>query len=162
MTYTTNNSLEQLESFDEIEMESVQIESSELEGIESLLEENLESIPLESVAEDVEEYMEEDIESRGSSRDVYRRLTKFFTIATRKAVKKITMNPRTRSKLLIACRQGPHRVTQLITPIVAKPLPSYFRFLAFTFCPFIVARLFRSICKEAGFTTQTKQLRTAR
>jgi len=152
MTYRTN-SLEQLE-FSEADVESVQMESMDLEGIESLLVENLESIPLESVAEDVEDYMVEDAGGYTSSSYMTRRLTKIFTYLVKKSVKKITMNPRTRSKLQAACRKGPSSVAKLITPIVAKPLPTYLRFLATIFCPPIVARLFPAICKESGFNSE--------
>lgn len=147
MTYTTY-SPEYLE-FTEADMESVQIESMDLEGLESLLEENLESISAEDVAEDVEDYM---VEAGGyaSSGYVTNRLTKVFTYLVKKAIKKITMNPKTRSKLHAACRKGPRSVAKLVTPIVAKPLPSYLRFLATIFCPPVVARLFPAICKEAG------------
>lgn len=150
MTYTTNNSLEQLELFTETDMESVQIESNELEMIESMLQENLENISLESVATDVEEYMEEGIESRVSNYSVNRQLIKVVTLMVRQAVKKITMNPRTRSKLHAACRKGPTTVSKLLTPIVASSLPRYLRFLAFTFCLPVITRLFRNICKDAG------------
>lgn len=159
MVYATN-SAEQLELFTEADMESVQIESMDLEGLESLLEENLESVSVEDVAEDVEEYMEymeEESVGYGATSSVTRRLSKIFTSLIKKAVKKITMNPVTRGKLHAACRKGPNGVTKLITPIVAKPLPSYLRFLAPIYCRPIVRRLFPSICKEAGLTAKSQQ-----
>ena len=149
MTYTTS-SPEQLELFTEADLESVQIESMDLEGLESMLEESLESISAEDVAENVEYYMVEERGGYASSRYLTRRLTKVFTYLVKKAVKKIATNPRTRSKLHAACRKGPTSVTKLIVPIVAKPLPSYFRFLAPIYCRPIIARLFPSIAKEAG------------
>ncbi len=152
MTYTTNSS-EQLE-FSEADMETLQMESMDLEGLESLFVENLESIDLENVAEDVEYYMVEDTEGCASSSYMTRQLTKVFTCLVKKAVKKITTNPKTRSKLEAACRQGPNSVAKLITPIVAKPLPGYLRFLATIFCPPIVARLFPAISKEAGLKSE--------
>ena len=150
MTYTTNNSLEQLELFSETDMESVQIESSELEGIESVLEENLESISVERVADDVEAYMEEVIESRGSSHPANRQLSKISVYLTKKALQKTMMNPRTRKKLETACRKGPKSVTRLIIPSILKPLPECFKSVIAPYCYPTVKRLFSSTARQAG------------
>ncbi len=147
MTYTTNNSLEQLELFSETDMESVQIESSELEGIE---EENLESISVERVADDVEAYMEEVIESRGSSHPANRQLSKISVYLTKKALQKTMMNPRTRKKLETACRKGPKSVTRLIIPSILKPLPECFKSVIAPYCYPTVKRLFSSTARQAG------------
>ncbi|GAA6617957.1 hypothetical protein [Scytonema sp. NUACC26] len=148
-TFTAANSLEQLEMFSEADIESIETESLEAE-IESQLEENLESVSFESVAEDVEAEMEGDLERRTPSSYVNRQLTKVFAVLIKKAVKKITSNPRTRAKLQAACRKGPNAVTQLLTPIITKTLPTHFRWMSAIFVPPIVARLFSAICKQAG------------
>ncbi|BAY95688.1 MULTISPECIES: hypothetical protein [unclassified Tolypothrix] len=150
-TYTakTNGAAETLESFSEADIETLEYESAEA-GIESQLEENLESVSFESVAEDVEAYMEGDLERRPPSRSVIKRLTKIFTALVKNTVKKITSNPKTRAKLQAACRKGPDAVTTLLTPIITKTLPTYFRWMSAIFVPPIVARLFPAICKDAG------------
>ncbi len=151
MTYTietTNGMAEQLE-FSEADMESLEYGSAEA-GIESQLEENLESVSFESVAEDVEAYMEGDLERRPPSSLVIKRLTKIFTALVKDTVKKITSNPRTRAKLQAACRKGPDAVTQLLAPIITKTLPTYFRWMSAIFVPPVVARLFPAISKDAG------------
>ena len=150
MTYTINHSLEQLELFSETDMESVQIESSELEGIESVLEENLESISVERVADDVEEYMEGVIKSRGSSHSVGRRCAKITAYLGTKAVKRTMSNPRTRKKLEVACRKGPKSVTQLLTPLMLQPLPEFCKPLISPYCFPTVTRLYKSISRQAG------------
>jgi energy-converting hydrogenase Eha subunit A len=148
-TLTSANSLEQLELFSEADMESIEAESLEA-GIESQLEETLESVSNESVAEDVEAYMEGDLERRTPSSYVIQQLVKVFTALIKNAVKKITSNPRTRAKLQAACRKSPDAVTQLLTPIITKTLPTYFKWMSAIFVPPIVARLFPAICKQAG------------
>ncbi|MBD2526669.1 hypothetical protein [Nostoc sp. FACHB-133] len=148
-TATTNGATETFESFSEADIESLEYESAEA-GIESQLEENLESVSFESVAEDVEAYMEGDLERRPPSSLVIKRLTKIFTALVKNTVKKITSNPRTRAKLLTACRKGPDAVTTLLTPVITKTLPTYFRWMSAIFVSPIVARLFPAICKDAG------------
>ncbi|QFS52753.1 hypothetical protein [Nostoc sphaeroides] len=148
-TATTNGATEQLELFSEADIESLEYGSAEA-GIESQLEENLESVSFESVAEDVEAYMEGDLERRPPSSLVIKRLTKIFTALVKNTVKKITSNPRTRTKLQTACRKSPDAVIQLLTPIITKTLPTYFRWMSAIFVPPIVARLFPAICKDAG------------
>ncbi|BAY95687.1 MULTISPECIES: hypothetical protein [unclassified Tolypothrix] len=148
-TLTSANSLEQLELFSEADIERIEVESLEA-GIESQLEETLESVSTESVAEDVEAYMEGDIERRNPNSYVIRQLTKVFTALIKNAVKNITSNPKTRAKLQAACLKSPDAVTQLLAPIIAKTLPTYFRWMSTIFVPPIVARLFPAICKQAG------------
>ena len=152
-TYTekakTNGAVEEIESFSEADIESLEYESAEA-GIESQLEGNLESVSFESVAEDVEAYMEGNLERATPKSTVIKRLTKIFTVLVKNTVKKITSNPRTRVKLQAACRKGPNAVTQLLTPIISKTLPTYFRWMSAIFIPPIVARLFSAISKEAG------------
>ena len=145
---TTNSAIEQLE-FSEADLESMETESLEAD-IESQLEENLESVSFESVAEDVEALMEGNLERRTPSSQVNRQLTKLFTALIKNAVKKITSNPRTRAKLQAAISKGPDAVTQLLTPIITKTLPTYFRWMSAIFVPAIVARLFPAISKQAG------------
>ncbi|MBD2452091.1 hypothetical protein H6G76_34270 [Nostoc sp. FACHB-152] len=143
------NSLEQLELFSEADIESIEVESLEA-GIESQLEETLESVSTESVAEDIEAYLGGDIERRNPNSYVIQQLAKVFTALIKNAVKKITSNPRTRAKLQAACRKSPDAVTQLLTPIITKILPTHFKWMPAIFIPAIVARLFPSICKQAG------------
>ena len=151
MQYTTTNSLEQLELFSETDMESVQIESSELEGIE---EENLESISVERVADDVEAYMEEVIESLGSSHSVGRRCAKITAHLATKALQKTLINPLTRRKLEAACRKGPISLTQLLTPLILQPLPECFKPVIASYSYPTVSRLYPSIARQAGLKTE--------
>ncbi|WP_407890114.1 hypothetical protein [Scytonema sp. NUACC26] len=156
-TVTTNGVNEQMELlseadvelFSEADVESIETESLEAE-IESQLEETLESVSFETVAEDVEAYMEGDLERFTPSRYANRQQTKVFAALIKNAVKKIASNPRTRAKLQAACRKGPNAVTQLLTPIVTKRLPTYFRWMPTTYVRPIVTRLFPAICKQAG------------
>jgi hypothetical protein len=152
MTYTAefaNGGAEQLETFSEADMESVSIEATELtEGLESL--ESLESISVESVAEDLEGYIEGVEESATPSSYVNKRLLQVFTALVKTSVKKITTNAKTRVKLQAACRKGPDAVTQLLLPTLTKAMPSYFNWMPAVLTPPIVARLFPAICKQAG------------
>jgi hypothetical protein len=149
MTYTTTNGMAEQLEFSEADMETLEYGSAEA-GIESQLQENLESVSFESVAEDVEAYMEGDFERRPPSSLVIKRLTKIFTALVKNTVKKITSNPRTRVKLQAACRKGPDAVAQLLAPIITKTLPTYFRWMSAIFVPPIVVRLFPAISKDAG------------
>ena len=148
-TLTSPNLLEQLELFSEADIESIGTESLEA-GIESQLEETLESVSTESVAEDVEAYMEGNIERRDPNSYVILQLVKVFTALIKNTVKKISSNPKIRVKLQVACRKSPDAVTQLLTPIITKTLPTDFKWMSAIFIPPIVARLFPAICKEAG------------
>lgn len=152
MTYTAelaNGGAEQFESFTEADMESVSIEAAELaEGLESI--ESLESISVESVAEDLEGYMEGTMESATPSSYVNKRLLQVFTALIKTSIKKITTNPKTRVKLQAACRKGPDAVTQLLLPTLIKAMPSYFNWMPAVLTSPIVARLFPAICKQAG------------
>jgi hypothetical protein len=149
MTYTTTNGMAEQLEFSEADMETLEYGSAEA-GIESQLQENLESVSFESVAEDVEAYMEGDLERRPPSSLVIKRLTKIFTALVKNTVKKITSNPRTRAKLQAACRKGPDAVAQLLAPIITKTLPTYFTWMSAIFVPPIVVRLFPAISKDAG------------
>jgi hypothetical protein len=150
MTYTieaANGVAEQLE-FNEADMESVGLEAADFEGLESL--ESLESISVETVAEDLEGYMEGVEATATPSSYVNKRLLQIFTALVKTSIKKITSNPKTRAKLQAACRKSPDAVIQLLTPIIAKALPTYFKWMPAIFVPPIVARLFPAICKQAG------------
>lgn len=156
MTYLTsvraNGASEQAEyteSFSEADMESVQFESAELaESLES--EEGLENISAESVAEDVESYMQGQTVHRNPGSQLNRRLTKVFTTLIKTLVKKITTNPRTRAKLQAACRKDSKAVAALLSPTLTKAMPVYFNWLPAIFIPPIVDRLYIAICIHAG------------
>ncbi len=153
MTYTTN-SLEQLELFSETDMESVQIDSNELENLESVLGENLESLSSERVAEDVEKYMEEHIESRSAIRSGHRQLAQIAAYLSNKAVKKILDNPNTRRKLEAACRKGPGSVCQLIKPLILQPFSEFGKGLINPYCSPTIARMYSAISTEVGLKTE--------
>lgn len=156
MTYTTEayyGAAEQLELFSEADMETVQFEAAEFsEGIESL--ESLESVTFESVAEDLEGYMEGYTESRPPSSYVNKKLLQIFTALIKNLVKKITNNPKTRAKLQAACRKSPDAVAQLLIPILVKTMPAYFNWMPAIFAPPIVSRLYPAICKSAGLKAE--------
>ena len=137
----------------EADLDSLGTESLEAE-IESLLGENLDSVSVESVAEDVKALMEGNLESRTPSSQGNRQLIKVFTALIKNAVKKIANNPKTRAKLQTACRKGPDAVTQLLTPIITKTLPTYLKSQTAIFVPPIVARLFSAICKQVGLKSE--------
>ena len=151
-TIVETNGTEQVE-WTEADFESLETESL-TEGLESELGENLESVSTESVAEDVEALMEGNFESRTPSNQVNQQLTKVFTVLIKNAVKKIASNSKTRAKLQAACRKGPDAVSQLLTPIITKTLPTYFGWMPAIFVPAIVARLFPAICKQAGLKSE--------
>jgi hypothetical protein len=131
------------------------LEGLEAESMESI---NLEDINPESVAESLESLMEgveangyENSYTRSSpSSHVNKQLLKTFTIIVKKLVKKIMNNPRTRTKLQAAARKGPSAVAQLLTPSVAKVLPSYFRWMAPIYVPSVTFALFAPVCKQVG------------
>ena len=148
-TTISSTSEQQLELLSPEDIENMETESI-TEGVDEQLGENIESVSVESVAEDVEAYMEGNLESRTPSNQVNRQLTKVFTVLIKNAVKQIASNTRTRTKLQAACRKGPDAVSQLLTPIITKTLPTYFRWLSAIFVPPIVARLFPAICKQVG------------
>jgi hypothetical protein len=134
------------------------LEDIETESMESI---NLEDVNPESVAESLESLMEgEEATGYGNgygsytspslNRYVNRQLLKTFTIIVKKLVRKITRNPRTRAKLQAATRKGPTAVARLLTPSVAKVLPSYFRWMAPIYVPSVTLALFNPICKQVG------------
>jgi hypothetical protein len=59
-------------------------------------------------------------------------------------------NPRTRTKLQAATRKGPTAVARLLTPSVAKVLPSYFRWMAPIYVPSVTLALFAPVCNQVG------------
>ncbi|NMG08382.1 hypothetical protein [Brasilonema sp. UFV-L1] len=172
-TYTIEADLEQ---FTEADAESLEFATEDLEGLEA---ESMESISLEdvkpeSVAESLESLMEgaEGAEANGyrngytrrsPSSSVNKQLLKTFTIIVKKLVKKIMSNPRTRTKLQAATRQGPTAVARLLTPSVAKVLPSYFRWMAPIYVPLVTVALFVPICKQVGVKVEeVKELEAAK
>ncbi|GAA6617958.1 hypothetical protein [Scytonema sp. NUACC26] len=64
----TTQKVENLELFSEAELEALELLPEELEGIESELHPNLESISLKEIAKDLEAYFEGDIEQAGLER----------------------------------------------------------------------------------------------
>ncbi len=154
-----------LEAFTEADAESLEFAPEDLEGLEteSLESASLEDVNPESVAESLEGLMEgmegmEGIEANGNGfarrrspgSSVNKQLLKTFTVIVKKLVKKIMSNPKTRTKLQAAVRKGPKAITQLITPSVAKVLPSYFRWMAPIYVPPVTRVLFSPIRKHIG------------
>jgi hypothetical protein len=159
----TNTIEADLEQFTEADTESLEFATEDLEDLEteSMESINLEDVNPESIAESLESLMEgEEATGYGNSygsytspslnRYVNRQLLKTFTVIVKKLVKKIMSNPRTRTKLQAATRKGPTAVAQLITPSVAKVLPSYFRWMAPIYVPPVTLALFNPICQQVG------------
>nr|WP_322684249.1 hypothetical protein [Nostoc sp. DedQUE07]MDZ8130066.1 hypothetical protein [Nostoc sp. DedQUE07] len=158
MAYTIEADIEQ---FTEADAESLEFATEDLEGLET---ESIESISLEdvnpeSVVESLESLMEgaEGAQANGygytrpsPSSYVNKQLLKTFTIIVKKLVRKIMSNPRTRAKLQATTRKGPTAVARLLTPSVAKVLPSYFRWMAPIYVPLVTLALFVPICKQVG------------
>ncbi len=149
-----------LEQFTEADTESLEFAPEDLESLEaeSMESVNLEDVNPESVAESLESLMEE-AEANGyengytrpsPSSSVNKQLLKTFTIIVKKLLKKIMNNHRTRAKLQAAARKGPTAVARLLTPCVAKVLPSYFRWMAPIYVPSVTLALFAPICKQVG------------
>ena len=150
-----------LEQFTEADTESLEFATEDLEDLEAESTESvsLEDVNPESVAESLESLMEGE-EANGSgngytrrpspSSSVNKQLLKTFTIIVKKLVKKIMNNPRTRAKLQAATRKGPTAVARLLTPCVAKVLPSYFRWMAPIYVPSVTLALFAPVCKQVG------------
>jgi hypothetical protein len=149
-----------LELFTEADTESLEFATEDLEGLEaeSMESINLEDVNPESVAESLESLME-GAETNGSGNSYFRpspsghvnkQLLKTFTIIVKKLVKKIMSNPRTRAKLQATARKGPTAVARLLTPSVAKVLPSYFRWMAPIYVPSVTFALFAPVCKQVG------------
>ncbi|KAB8315758.1 hypothetical protein SD81_030895 [Tolypothrix campylonemoides VB511288] len=166
-TYTIEADLEQ---FTEAEAENLEFATEDLEDLEteSMESINLEDVNPESVAESLESFMEgaESLESSIEGAEAYgygygytrpspsssvnRQLLKSFTIIVKKLVKKIMRNPRTRAKLQAATRKGPTAVARLLTPSVAKVLPSYFRWMVPIYVPSVTLALFDPIRQQVG------------
>ena len=158
-----------IEQFTEADIESLEFATEDLEGIgtesmESMESLNLEDVKPEDVAESLESLME-GVEANGNgngngysngrtrlspSSSTNKQLLKTFTIIVKKLIKKITSNPKTRAKLQAATRKGPTAVARLITPSVAKILPSYFRWMAPIYVPPVTRALFNPLRKQAG------------
>lgn len=146
----------ELEQFTEADTESLEFATEDLEGLEAESTESisLEDVNPESVAESLESLMEE-AESNGNtslnqSKIANKQLLKTFTIIVKKLVKKSMSNAKTRAKLQAATRKGPTAVARLLTPSVAKVLPSYFRWMAPIYVPSVTIALFGPVCKEVG------------
>jgi hypothetical protein len=141
------------EQFTEADAESLELATEDLEGLEA---ESMESISLEDVnPESLMEGAEANGYKNGYTRpspssSVNKQLLKTFTIIVKKLVKKIMSNPKTRTKLQAATRKGPQAVARLITPSVAKVLPSYFRWMAPIYVLPVTLALFAPVCKEVG------------
>ncbi len=156
-TYTIEADLEQ---FTEADAESLKFAKEDLEGFEaeSMESISLEDVEAESVAESLESMMEgaeangygNGYTRRSPSSYANRQLLKTFTIIVKKLVKKIMRNTRTRAKLQAATRKGPAAVARLLTPSVAKVLPSYFRWMASIYVPFVTLALFDPIRQHVG------------
>ncbi|MEH2258251.1 hypothetical protein [Nostoc sp.] len=86
--------------------------------------------------------------NRGGS--VNKQLLKTFTSIIKTVVKKITTNPKTRTKFKAAVRQGPAAVTRILTQAVSKSLPPYFRWLAPIYVPTVASTLFHPIRTQVG------------
>jgi hypothetical protein len=156
-----------IEQFTEADIESLEFVTADLKGIgtesmESMESINLEDVKPESVAESLEIWME-GVEANGYSNGSTSRrpntspssssnkqLLKTFTVIVKALIKKITSNPKTRAKLQAAIRKGPSAVARLITPSVAKMLPSYFRWMAPIYVPSVTIALFGPLCTEVG------------
>jgi len=145
-----------IEQFTEADTESLEFATEDLEDLEAESTENisLEDVNPESVAEALESLMEE-VESNGNtsldqSKIANKRLLKTFTIIVKKLVKKSMSNAKTRAKLQAATRKGPTAIARLLTPSVAKVLPSYFRWMAPIYVPSVTIALFAPLCREVG------------
>jgi hypothetical protein len=157
-----------LEQFTEADTESLEFATEDMEGLEteSMESLSLENVNPESVAESLESLMAgagangygngypylnpSNGPSPSPSSSVNRRLLKTFTIIVKKLVKKIMSNPKTRAKLQAAIRKGPTAVARLLTPSVAKVLPSYFRWMAPIYVPSVTRALFGPIRTQSG------------
>lgn len=153
-----------LEQFTEADIESLEFATEDLEGIETesmeSMEASLEDVKPEAVAESLESLME-GVEANGYSNgygksrtspssSTNKQLLKTFTVIVKKLVSKIMSNPKTRTKLQAAIKKGPQQVARLITPSVAKLLPSYFRWMAPIYVPPVTRVLFNPVRKKAG------------
>lgn len=157
-----------IEQLTEADFESLEFTTEDMEGLEaeSMESVSLEDVNPESVAESLESLMEggESFESwmegaqangngksrRSPSSSTNKQLLKTFTIIVKKLVPKITSNPKTRTKLQAATRKGPTAIAQLLTPSVAKVLPSYFRWMAPIYVPPVTSALFNPIRQQVG------------
>ncbi len=157
--------------FTKLDLETLEFETEDAQAIETELTGEstpLEDVEFESFAEDMEMELEglEGLEAfeanrsnglrfppgkpRNPSSFVNKRLLKTFTCIIKTVVKKITTNPKTRSKLQAAIRQGPAAVNRILIPAVSKSLPPYFRWMAPIYVPVVASTLFHPIRTQAG------------
>ena len=148
------------EYYTSADAESLGLVTEEVEGLQAESMEGIswEDVKPESVAESLDGLMEGaeaygygyGYTRRSPSSYVNKQLLKTFTIIIKKLVKKIMSNPRTRIKLQAATRKGPTAIAQLLTPSVAKVLPSYFRWMAPIYVPLVTFALFDPIRQKVG------------
>ena len=153
-----------IELFTEAEIESIVLQSEDLESLEAEMEEDLETISFEDVAETLEVYFAEEFAAEGLERrrrkprqrrrSANKRLLKLFVGMVKKAVKRILSNPKTRAKLQVLCRKGPDAIALLITPVLTAVISPFLSWMVPIFCPPVVRALFRAICKEVGIRTE--------
>jgi hypothetical protein len=163
---TQSRKVEKIELFTEAEIESIVLQLEDLENLEAAIEEDLETISFEDVAETLEAYFEgESVEEglerrrRRRRRSVNKRLLNFFFRAVKKVLKPILRNPKTRAKLQAVCRKGADAVVLLITPVITPVLTPIITpalsWMVPIFLPPVIRALFRVICKEVGIHTET-------
>jgi len=164
----TAKTVEQVEAangtFSEADLETLEFQREDLEGIESELEQNLDNISYEDVADELEDMFEGDLgefaervaERRRSRKTamVQRRLLRLFVILHRRAIRRILSNPRTRAKLIAAYRRNPDAVFRLLFPVVSKVLPTYLRWLAPIYGRPVVYVLYRAIGNQLGIRAE--------
>ena len=154
MTYAYNVEAD-LEGFTEADLEVLEFVPEDIEGLEADLTESmsLENIDPEEIAESLESfpgYSYGSASRPNNYRDVNMQLLKTFTAVVKRMMQKISRNPRTRSKLQTAVRQGPTAVNKLVMPSVSRQLTPPFRFLAYYYVPRVTRALAGPIRKEVG------------
>jgi len=165
----TAKTVEQMEAgngiFSEADLETLEFQREDLEGIESELEQNLDNISFEDVADELAEAFEggelgefaERLSERRRSRRtamVQRRLLRLFVILHKRAIRRVLSNPRTRAKLIAAYRRNPEAVARLILPVVSKVLPIYLRWMAPLYGRPVVYVLYRAIGNQLGIRAE--------
>jgi len=160
-TATRSTRVAQIELFTAAEIESIVLQSEDLESLNAEIEADLEAISLEDLAETLEAYFEGEFVAAGLERrrrrrrrSANKRLLKLFVGMVKKAVKRILNNPRTRTKLQAVCRKGADAIALLITPVLMAVIPPFLSWMVPIFCPPVVRALFRAICKEIGLRTE--------
>lgn len=167
-TATQSAKVAQIELFTEAEIESIVLQSEDLESLEAEIEGDLETIAFEDVAETLEAYFEgesvgEALERRRRRRrrrrrSVNQRLLNVFFKAVKKVLKPILRNPKTRAKLQVVCRKGADAViillTPVITPVLTPIITPALSWMIPIFLPPVIRTLFRVICREVGLSTE--------